>query len=182
MEKAFLFRLACTVLVFTIFKVCGVTSPGVLVGSLFLLDYLDCDVWNGKCMSLNYLLGKKIAPKEESYHHTDKIIDVFTYGVFLVMFGNIFDKYTLSVLWGFTLYRFLGVMLYLQTGNRKLLFYFPDFVNSTMVVYLLKYYVFPSINQRDYNTLLLIGMVFKMWFEYVNHDDSDSMYRMFGFL
>lgn len=179
-ETNFLFRLLCTFILFAIFKIFNITSPAVLVGSLFLLDGLDCDYAKGGCFTLNFLMGKKTRVNGDEYHIYDKVTDVLTYMWFLGMFGKIFDEYTLKLLWGFTLYRFAGVCLYTTTKNREMLVYFPDFVNSTMIVYLLKYYTFPNISSTEYNICIMMGMMFKLWFETVKHRDQDTIGSLLG--
>lgn len=162
----FIVRFCCTLGLFLIFKIWKVTNPLILVSSLFVLDDTDRDFSKPfDSSTLNFFTGKPITPKGNDYHIPDKIADILTYGLFLILFGNIFDPTTLKLLWLFVVLRFVGVILFATTKNQKYLILFPDFINSTMIVFLLREYVFKSMTQTQYYISIGAGMLFKLWFE-----------------
>ena len=153
----FSLRLIVTVVVFTILKIKNVTNLPLLVGLLFVFDLLDCGLLSffpSDCGTFEY-------------QKTDKIIDLFIYILFFVLFKNLFDDFTKNILIGFILFRSIGVIKFYTTGNTIYLKLFPDFINSTLVAYVI--YQYFSLSEHSYYVLIIIGMIIKILFEIKIH-------------
>ena len=163
----FVVRIVTTIAVFWLFKCLKITNLLVLVSSLFALDCTDCGLYNLFSKVFAYT---PIDPNSvPGYQIPDKIWDFVTYTAFLFFFGDIFDAYTRWLLYAFMALRFVGVVAFTKTGNAKYLVVFPDFVNSTMVAYLIKEWMNPGATVSSYSELVAMSMMAKVCIEYGMH-------------
>jgi hypothetical protein len=133
---------------------------------MFLLDTTDC-FWYRKIVDKDF----DCSYKSKSYQKADKIVDLMTYVAIVTVFYDYFDKYTLNILVAMLLYRFVGVLLFIKTDDKKYLKIFFDGINSTLIVYYLS-----TVNgtvSKNYNLFLLLGFVIKIIFETVHHKNNN---------
>lgn len=144
----------------------------VLVISLFLIDTFDAGLYNiisttrrgdGVCD----IFTEKIQTKNFDYQLSDKIMDLYVYSIFLILFNSYFSRDILNVVWCFLVYRTIGVVEYSKTEDVDYIIYFPDFINSTLIVYAA--YDTLQIPQSSMWYTIIISMIFKVGFEMVHH-------------
>jgi len=152
----FIYRIIIVTIFFGYLKLIHFESLPILVILLILSDPLDCRI-----------TLRSVDCKSLYYQKHDKMTDLICYIIFLTLFHNLFDCFTLQLLIGFTLYRAIGVYLFVKTSNCKYIQYFPDFINSTMVAYTL-YRMF-YLKRYTYYILIILGMVGKILFEIYHH-------------
>lgn len=157
MIKTFMFRIVISIIVFTILKIKNVTSLPLLIFLLFLSDSLDCvsSPFPIDCISFYY-------------QKNGEVVDLLMYTFFVTLFSNLFDDLTKKLLYGFILFRAIGVWKFYVTNDTKYLKYFPDFINSTLIAYAI--YKQFSLSRDTYYILIIIGMIVKIIFEYKFHD------------
>lgn len=160
MINNFLFRIIITVVIFMIFKIKNVKSLPLLVIVLIITDSLDCGLYPGT-------MCKDIG-STELYQKTDKVVDLLIYVFFIILFRDLFDPFTLKILFAFIAYRAVGVARFYVSGNTSFLKYFPDFINSTLIAYTI--YKQFNLTRRTYYIMIIIGMVFKILFEIHHHN------------
>lgn len=132
-----------------------------LILFIFLL-FLDC-LDNIYYYNIDFLIDVKniLVPKKIGSivsQKNDKVIDIFSY-ILLFLFD--IDNY----LKFFILYRLIGVILYIQTHNRRELVIFFDFVKE--------YLLYISIFGNNYK-YLLIFILAKIIFEYYLFSKQNS--------
>lgn len=154
--KNFVFRLVITITVFLALRLLNFSNMIVLVALLFLFDSLDCGLspFNIDCKT-NY------------YQKNDKLVDMIIYVYFMILFGHLFDGFTQKLLWIMIGYRIIGVTAFYHTGNTLYLRLFPDFINSTMIAYII--YSYFRLSQSSYYLLIINGMIIKTLFEFYLH-------------
>jgi hypothetical protein len=104
----------------------------------------------------NILTSNKYT-KTEYYHIVDKIIDILSYMYVYI----IFNKYLHDNILEFSIfYRFIGVILFAITKEKKHLIIFFDFIKE----YMLYKFIF---NNNIY--VLLLCIILKIIFEYIFH-------------
>jgi len=91
---------------------------------IILIDSLDC---NRFLIFFNLYKNKKFC-KTKEYQITDKIVDTIcsTIILFYIIQNKLLDDNELCVIIGLYLYRLIGVIYFIRTGNRKFLFYLPQ--------------------------------------------------------
>lgn len=156
----FVFRLALTITIFIYLKIQNVQSLPLLVALLFIFDAVDCgrlSPFDADCKSYDYQIK-------------DKIVDMFAYILFFTLFKNLFDDFTKKILFVFILYRVIGVIGFVLTKNTFYLKIFPDFVNSTLIAYII--YQYFNLERSTYYILIVVGMIFKIFFEQYLHGNT----------
>lgn len=161
MISSSIFRLVLTILVFIVLKILGVKSLPLLIVLLFLFDALDC----GRLSPF-----KNIDCKSIDYQTSDKIVDITTYAIFIILFKDLFDKFTYYLLIVLILFRLVGIIGFVQTNNNSYLKMFPDFVNSTLIAYAI--YQYFNLRRETYYILIILGMASKIAFEQWLHKQT----------
>ena len=152
----FIFRIILTIGVLAYLKKKNVTSLPLFIIVLFILDFSDSIIF---------------APSDfdtYKYHKNDKVVDLLTYIYFYILFNNLFDDVTKKILIGFILLRSIGVIAFYATGNTKYIQYFPDFINSTLIVYAI--YQYFSLTTQSYYIMIIISMIIKILIERKMHN------------
>jgi hypothetical protein len=105
--------------------------------------------------------------KTVDYHRYDKIADIISYVIFLLMYRHMIDGRIIQLLWAFVVYRLIGVIKFYNEYDTKYLKLFPDFINSTLVIYAMSKYI-------DINTdvFIPIGCIYKILFEQRMHNQQ----------
>jgi len=102
-----------------------------------------------------------LVANSERYQFWDKILDSLGYIMSLEIIerNKILDSHEIKILKVSLYYRFIGAFLYLFTGNRKLLFYFPDMFKELIFIY-----------TNKFNTYWIVPILFvKIYIEYRLH-------------
>lgn len=147
------FRLVATALLLPLLRN-RVSVLGLLI-VLIVLDWLDCiPVPKSYCGTHNY-------------QRMDKLVDVTAYTYAALVFGYLFDTRTMGLLVAFIALRAIGVYKYQHANNNRILYMYPDFVNSTMLVFYLST-ISPFVYD-NYYACILLGIVFKVFYELLHH-------------
>lgn len=153
--KAYVFILVYLLRVFSPLLI--FTYPVFAVIFNVFLDIIDGDT------SSNFLTKKQ-------YQHMDKLLDFWWLTVVMIWsFPNLIAyKWPLLALY---LYRFIGVLVFEYTGNRKTIFFFPNFFeNLFFLVFFANYYPgFNNLFQNNKFTFILLAFLIKIGHEYWLH-------------
>jgi len=129
---------------------------------IMISDLLDCTV------SFHTMFFRKwVGCESAAYQLSDKITDSICYTILLFYILNhgglsAFDNY---VLIGLLLYRFIGTYFFSKEGNRKYLFYFPNFfLEMALLFATVDYFNLP----HKYGLMSLV-VIYKFVQEYVMH-------------
>jgi hypothetical protein len=152
----FIFRLLVSVVVFSYLKLIHFESLPILVILLLVFDELDC-----------YLSPITVDCRSFSYQKNDKLIDLIVYCVFIIIFSNLFDETTKKILWAFILWRLIGVIIFYETDNVRYLKIFADFINSTIIAYVI--YQSFGLSRNTYYLLIILGVIIKIIYEIIHH-------------
>lgn len=120
---------------------------------IWLLDTIDCDV-------LRLISSDLVDCKTHEYKKYDKIADIATYIIALILYGKNFDKQLLTLLWSLVGYRLIGVIQFFRTNDNKILHTYIDGINSTLLI---------SCFTSDY-IFIGLGLIFKFYFERYHHN------------
>lgn len=158
----FQLRLAVTLMLLPILKVYN-TALFYPILSLFLLDYLDCGIYNifkkYKC--------KRGEEDVTNYQVRDKILDLISYVLFVFLFYKEFDEKTLNILIILIIWRAIGVIKFSKSKNRGDLKLFFDGINGVLILYLLSTKF--DLVKNNYNVLLVFTILIKILFEQYHH-------------
>ena len=124
---------------------------------LLLGDSIDC--FGGKISDYNYC-------KTHEYQKIDKIIDIVSYILFLIIIPDIPKIYLYAYI-SFLLWRTIGVYRFYFNGNTDELHYFFDGINSTLLVQSLLQY--KKIDTNAIVVLLVISSISKIFYERYHH-------------
>ena len=162
-NKPQLLRIALTTVTLVLLKYFQSNDSLVLpITSLFLLDTVDCDIYR---LFYTYKCGKK----DLDYQKSDKIIDLYAYTLFIVLFYKQFDNYNLFLYIYFLLSRAVGVYMFYKTENKTYLKVFYDGVNAFLILFELSKHV--NLIKTHYNFFLLMTVCFKILFEIIFHKE-----------
>ncbi len=161
-----LLRLLIPLLIFRYFSIGFIAS--------FFLDAVDLDIIQ--------FFGGRIFP---SYQFWDKTLD--TYYLSMAMLFSLSWKNELarqsSVILFF--YRVIGVVLFVVTGYRALLFFFPNLFEFFFIFYLLYLHFFktdPIYSLKNLMIILVILLIPKLVQEYILHFAQLHFWEWFSFL
>lgn len=166
MTPNFQFRLVVSAVLFTTLRVISshvseTTLLGLILLAVWLIDISDCFIYN------TFIASTDCGPNDLAYQKTDKILDWITYLAVFFLFHKIFDKTTRAVYFVLLVYRLIGVLLFVQTGNRIYLAIFFDGLNVVLLLmFLVK--LFPTM-QRDFFSWLIVGLLLKFFYEVAHH-------------
>jgi len=160
-----IFRIVLTTVTLILLKYFQSNTSLVLpIASLFLLDTVDCDVY--RLFNTTYKCGKK----DLDYQKSDKIIDLYAYTLFIMIFYDQFDKHNLFLYFYFLLSRAVGVYMFYKTENKNYLKLFYDGVNAFLILFELSKHVI--LVKTHYKFFLFITVCFKILFEIVFYKTS----------
>jgi hypothetical protein len=161
-NKPQLLRVALTTVTLVLLKYFQSNTSLVLpIASLFLLDTVDCGLY--RLFDKTYKCGKK----DLDYQKRDKIIDLYAYTIFIILFYNQFDNHNLFLYFYFLLSRVVGVYMFYKTDNKNYLKLFYDGVNAFLILFELSKHV--NLIKTNYKFFLLMTVCFKILFEIVFH-------------
>lgn len=153
----FVFRMVLTIPVLLLARYAGI-SLGYLIVLLIVLDQLDCI---------------RLSPEDKNlcqtydYVRYDKVADISTYFLTLLLFYHLFPPYVMWVLWFLWLWRLIGVVKLFYKDDRTLLYTYIDGLNGVMIATWLAG-VFPHV--RQYLPFYLCVAIFvKAVFERFHH-------------
>lgn len=157
------FRLFITLVLLPLFRYKPYLTALTLALLLIALDLLDCN-------RVIVFLTKNNYCKTFQYQKLDKLTDLIAYVYALSLFYYLFDTRTIVLLILFILWRAIGVFQFQIHNHNGFIHLYPDFVNSTILIYYL------STKNRvvyDYYYLfVLLGMWFKAGWEKVQHNKA----------
>jgi hypothetical protein len=133
------------------------------IASLFILDTVDCYIY--RLFDPSYKCGKK----DMDYQKSDKIIDLYAYTLFIILFYKQFDKHNLFLYIYFLLSRVVGVYMFYKTENKTYLKVFYDGVNAFLILFELSRHV--NFIKTNYKFFLLMTVCFKILFEIIFHKE-----------
>jgi hypothetical protein len=132
--------------------------PMYIIFILLLIgDSIDC--YGGKITDYSYC-------KTHEYQKIDKIIDIVSYILFLLINPGIPDIYMYTYI-SFLLWRIIGVYRFYFNGNTDELHLFFDGINSTMLVQSLLQY--KKTDKTTIIILLIISSISKIFYERYHH-------------
>ena len=131
------------------------------IASLFILDTVDCGLYRLFDKSL------KCSKNDTSYQISDKILDLYAYLLFIILFYKNMDKLNLKLFIGFFIYRAIGVYLFYKTESREYIKVFFDGMNGLLV--LLELSNRYSVIKNNYTIMIGIMILIKILFERIHH-------------
>jgi hypothetical protein len=135
---------------------------------LFILDSLDGNRFYDK-----YIYSKALV-KSPLYQYQDKLNDTFIYIILFlyILLGREFAESQKAILGLLLLYRIIGTLLFLETLDRRYLFYFPNLFYDMGLVYSITNY----FNLSDWNNVALIPtLLYSLTHEYFHHYINSSI-------
>lgn len=162
MLNNFLFRIVLTILIFYLFYLLNVESLLLLVLVIIILDTSDCGIWN--------LFNNSYNCKSFEYQKYDKIFDVATYIIFIIIFNKLFTSIELYILSCAIIWRAIGVAGFYYTNNNAYLMIFPDLVKELILIKYVRSKFELNIIQSG---ILISSVVFlKVIYEMTHHHSS----------
>ena len=161
-KNGFLIRILLTIISLPLidrnFKYLLIIIP-IILG---ILDGLDNVFINYEIVKRKYNFifnsGSNCTIINRYYHLTDKILDILSYIIFYIYF---YDKLKDKLLEFFIIYRLIGIINYIITGNKNNIIIFFDFVKE--------YMIYKFFFKNNYY-LLIILIICKIYFEYWFHN------------
>lgn len=154
-------RILLTTITLIVLKV--INSPLIFpIASLFILDTVDRGLYN--IFDNNIKCSKEDTP----YQVNDKIIDLYAYFVFILLFYNKLDRLNLVYFILFFIYRVIGVYYFYKTENRNYLKGFFDGMNGLLVLFELSNRF--DVIKKNYTILVVMMIAIKILFETVHHN------------
>ena len=153
-------RLILTTIFFLVFK--NYNTPFIyIIVSFFILDSIDCDFFR--------ILNKKDKCRKEDtdYQIADKISDLYTYILFILLFNDRLDSVTKNIYYILLIWRTIGVFMFTITRNKKYIVTYFDGLNGLLIVYLLSNY--SEIIKKNYILFVVLVCMFKYKFEIKHH-------------
>jgi hypothetical protein len=131
------------------------------IASLFILDTVDCGLYR--------LFDKpvKCSKTDTPYQISDKILDLYAYLLFIILFYKNMDKLNLKLFIGFFIYRAIGVYLFYKTEGKEYIKFFFDGMNGLLV--LLELSNRYSVIKNNYTIMIGIMILIKILFERIHH-------------
>lgn len=151
-------RILLTLIILPVFYYQKCMNVFILVLLLWILDVLDCN---------SLLQSDSSYCKTYEYQKNDKVIDLLSYIYAVLLFNYLFDDQTIVLLILFICWRGIGVYNYYFNNNNGYIYYYPDFINITMLIYFLS--TQSKIIKHNYYIVLFIGMCLKIGFERIYH-------------
>jgi hypothetical protein len=153
-------RLILTTIFFLVFKKYNTPFIYIIV-SFFILDSIDCDFFR--------ILNKKDKCRKEDtdYQIADKISDLYTYILFILLFNDRLDSVTKNIYYILLIWRTIGVFMFTITRNKKYIVTYFDGLNGLLIVYLLSNY--SEIIKKNYILFVVLVCIFKYKFEIKHH-------------
>jgi hypothetical protein len=131
------------------------------IASLFILDLVDCDFYR------LYDKTVKCSKKDTPYQISDKILDLYAYLLFIILFYKKMDKLNLTLFICFFIYRAIGVYQFYKTEDREYIKIFFDGMNGLLV--LLELSNRYSVIKNNYTLMIGIMILIKILFERIHH-------------
>jgi hypothetical protein len=97
----------------------------------------------------------------------DKLVDIISYTYAILVFSYLFDTRTLGLFVVFIIWRAIGVYKYQKENDNRIMYMYPDFINSTMFVFYLS--TISDTVYNNYYVFIVLGMLFKVFFEISHH-------------
>lgn len=161
----FIIRLVITTVVLIAFRN-KITSLLILIVIITTLDFFDVDLRKSLLENLEYA-------KTAEYQKYDKVVDLATYYLTLVLFSRMFPNWLLYVLWTALIYRTYGVYTYFTSEDRTTFVKYPDVIKEVMLGYFLSY-----TTGGGPVFLVLVSVIAKIGFEWWHHTfDYVSAYK-----
>lgn len=148
------FRLMVTALVLPLLR--HRISVLVLLVLLIVLDWLDCIPFQ-----------KPSYCSTHNYQRMDKLSDIIAYTYAILVFSYMFDTRTLGLFVVFIMLRAIGVYKYQWNNDNRIMYRYPDFINSTMLVFYLS--TISDTVYNNYYVFVALGMLSKVFYEKVHH-------------
>lgn len=131
------------------------------IASLFILDFVDCDFYR------LYDKTIKCSKRDTPYQISDKILDLYAYLLFIILFYKKMDKLNLILFICFFIYRAIGVYQFYKTEDRKFIKIFFDGLNGLLV--LLELSNRYSVIKNNYTLMVGLMILIKILFERIHH-------------
>lgn len=153
-------RLILTTIFFLVFKKYNTPLIYIIV-SFFILDSIDCNFFR--------ILNKKYKCRKEDidYQIVDKISDLYTYILFILLFNDRLGSVTKNIYYILLIWRTIGVVMFTMTRNKKYIVTHFDGLNGLLIVYLLSNY--SEIIKKNYILFVVLVCMFKYKFEIKHH-------------
>jgi hypothetical protein len=161
----FVIRLVLTIGVLIVFRNEIVSIP-VLVLVITFLDFFDVDLQKSVLENVEYA-------KTVEYQNYDKVVDLVTYYLTLILFSHMFPNWLLGILWTALIYRTYGVYNYFNSEDRTVFVMYPDVIKEVMLGYFLSGFI------GNAPLFVLISALVKIVFESWHHNfDYVAAYKM----
>jgi len=132
-------------------------APFIKAFGMNIIDWIDCGA-----LKLLKLYQNNNFCQTEFYQKGDKITDLVSY-TFLLMYINqnkLLEKTNLALINFLFVYRLIGVISYLNTNNRNMLYYFPNyFLEISMILLFIQY---KNIDCKHGVMLVILVIIFKL--------------------
>lgn len=125
----------------------------------FFTDLLDCDFIK--------ILNPNFSCKTFEYQSSDKILDLLTYIIIIVLAKPFYSDFMFNVLIVLIIWRAIGVLKYSKYNDVKYLWKHIDAINITMIIAYLSS-IYPDIKNNE-KILIIIGIFFKSIYEKIHH-------------
>lgn len=158
--------------IFIIFSILRILLSIVLIFSninilykfigILILDYID-----GNRFYDNYIYSKELV-KTPLYQYQDKLNDTFIYIILFlyILFNKEFNDNQTVLIGILLVFRIIGTLSFLDTLNRKYLFYFPNFFVDIGLLYSITNY----FKITSWNSVAFIPtIIFTLVREYIHH-------------
>jgi hypothetical protein len=153
--KPFFNRAVLTTLLFVGFK-SDIKGIPLLITLIILADNFDSPFKNSR----EYF-------KSIEYQKNDKIVDVLTYMLILILYSHLFSKKTYILMWIALIYRSIGVYFFYHSHNNKYIHYYPDLIKELMLLDFLCHKL--PVFKNYYSVFVIIILFVKIQYEKFHH-------------
>ena len=127
-----------------------------LIVGTSILDTIDCGVTK---------LFYKYSCQTHQYQSNDKLIDLMTYVLVIIIFWNYLPDNHKNILLIALFWRMIGVIRFYDTNNSKYMIIFPDLFKELLLLYYLDSLNIINVNMYSIGILTII----KIFYEYLHH-------------
>lgn len=136
-----------------------------IIMSVIVIFFLPVPIWM-KYIYIFFSDGFDADPKHPDYHYTDKLFDSIEGAFLLTHIRKYLGDADYKFVFYLYIYRLIGVVLYLKTGNRNILLYFPNFFLEMSFALIM----IDPLGLQSSKNLIIAGIVaYKLAHEYYHH-------------
>jgi hypothetical protein len=131
----------------------------ILILLILIMDIFDTNLFDYK-QHLEYI-------KTTEYHYYDKICDIITYILILIIFQNIVNPQIYYLLWIIVCFRMIGLYMYFETKSRISFVIFPDIFKELLFLEYISHY--NKVIDKNYWYFFLLIIVLKIIYESIHN-------------